>query len=81
MIEAVLKRGIVPDAERRGCHDCRMNKAAVSWWCTSEAAIADRGTRLPIVGSGCPHWQPCRTEEQLGLLERAVGDHLLIGKR
>lgn len=78
MIEAVLKRGALPDATRRGCHDCRMNMAAVSWWCTSEPARADRGTKLPTVGSGCPHWVPCRTEDEVGLLERVIGGHLVI---
>ncbi len=77
MIEAVLKRGTLPDAARRSCVDCRECKAAVSWWCTSQAAIDERGTRLPGV-IGCPHWVPCLTEEQMGAVERRLSDYVVV---
>jgi len=43
--------------ERRSCYDCVFLKSALSWWCTNEKAIKERGTSIPGC-IHCPHWGP-----------------------
>lgn len=43
--------------ETRSCYDCVHMVGYVSWWCTSDDAINDRGTRIPGC-IHCPHWKP-----------------------
>lgn len=77
MIEAVLKDGKVPDAEKRSCYDCRHCKAAVSWWCQNKAAIEYRGTKIPGI-INCNFWEPCRVELDLSKKEKRSLNVVLI---
>lgn len=43
------------DPVRASCADCKHLKAAVTWWCTNDAAIQWRGTTIPG-GTKCPFW-------------------------
>lgn len=45
-----------PKINKRSCYDCKYLKAYVSWWCTNDKAIKDRGTRIPGC-INCPHWE------------------------
>jgi hypothetical protein len=77
MIEAVLRKGREPDAERKACADCRHCKGAVSWWCKNPTAVRENRTSIPMF-KGCRHWEPCRTQEQLGFFERWFDINILI---
>lgn len=77
MIEAVLRKGRVPAAERKACADCRHCKGAVSWWCKSPEAVRYRGTSIPGVHS-CPFWEPCRTAEEVCWVDRWFNPNILI---
>lgn len=57
MNHIVLEIGQTPDANRRGCFDCRFCASAVSWWCVSQEAVEWRGTNIPGVHN-CPFWKP-----------------------
>lgn len=70
VIELVLRSG-KPNAERKGCVDCKFMRGAITLWCTNKAASDDRGTLIPGV-IDCPHWGPCRTKNELGVIDLAA---------
>jgi hypothetical protein len=83
VIEAVLRKGREPDAERKACADCRHCKGAVSWWCKNPEAVRQRGTSIPGVIK-CPFWEPCRTAAEVSWIDRWFNLNILIvdaGKR
>ena len=67
MIEQILDG--IPNAERKGCVDCKHCKAAVSWWCTNKEAIKHKNSSLPYT-KNCSFWEPCRTKKDLTLWEK-----------
>lgn len=56
--------------DKHSCHDCRNQKAALSWWCTSKEAIEFRGTSIPG-GIKCKFWSPdwSRIEDKYKTIE------------
>jgi hypothetical protein len=76
MYDAVLVKG-TPDSEKRSCFDCQYCQGAISWWCTNDDAREERGTSIPGC-IDCPHWEPCKTIDELGFFEKYFGVYIKI---
>ena len=63
MVEMLIMRGKA-DEQAKACDDCKHCKGSMSWWCTNEDAICERGTSIPGV-SGCPHWEAATYKEDV----------------
>lgn len=69
MIDQVIDG--TPDADKRGCKDCRHMRGAVSWWCMNDEARKRHGSGIPGYRD-CENWEPCATLAELPLLTRML---------